>query len=202
MAGVFASSIKGLVSGFEDAQVTAQLAVTKEKVAGFSDTIQEKIQPLTQGVAELKEDFAECAEDIAMLELLPAGYTATLIRTASVTAAGSQTITGASAKTVALIVMIIESGTEEIKGKIVFLRKPEQTQATENVYNAIMTYNSNYGGAYNLGTRSLTLTSGGGNYSQYKLTWGAGYYRKWNQGSSTSGQYWARVSRVWRIDRA
>lgn len=202
MAGIWASSVLGAVSAFGDSQTRDKLSVTRDTVDGFGDIIKEQLAPLSprlDGVQEVQEGIGERLD---VLELMPKGYVATLIRNTTDEDAGSAVITGANARTVAILLQ--RRGAYSYSRDYIFfsLRTPEQTQKTETVYPAsfkpVTLYNSWSGYYY----RTLSVTSGGGNWAQYKVTWGAGYTPRMNNVGNRSAAVVANAQGwIWRIDR-
>lgn len=202
MAGIHSVSLQSKVTPFADAEEQSALVATSAKVDNFASQITQKLTPVNAKLNLVSEALVLHDGQLTDLEGRPLGMKRTQIysnTTTSGTSGFTQVITGANEKT-RFIVVDTDKGDENEKAFWLPIRLPTDEQKAQKflMYHLTLTQYS-----MTDRTRIATLTSGGGNYANYKIVFDDAH--GWNELNNASSWVTTNPSgviprRIWRID--
>lgn len=202
MAGIHSVSLQSKVTPFADAQEQSALVATSAKIDNFASQITQKLTPINAKLNLVSEALVLHDGQLTDIEGRPLGMKATLIYSISGTSGTSgftTAITGANEKT-RFILVDTDAGDENLNAWWMPVELPEAQEITKNFlmvsYYAVGNYTWDR-------TRKIKITSGGGNYGNYKIV--AEDAHGWNDFMDASKWVTSNSSgviprRIWRID--
>ena len=202
MARIHSVSLQSKVTPFADAEEQSALVATSAKVDNFASQITQELTPVNAKLNLVSEDLILNADRLTEIENRPLGMKATLIYSISGTSGTSgftTTITGANEKTVFLVIDT-DKGDENAQAFWISVRPIEATEMAK----AFLMNDCSASGNYTWDrTRKITITSGGGNFANYKIV--VENAHGWNDFMDTSAWVSTNPSgviprRIWRID--
>lgn len=200
MDGVEGINLNGTDYEVQDKTARGAQSALDERVDNIGTVIEEQVTPLSDRADELETEVEAQGTRIEALENLPSAMTPVLIYE-NEDAKGAVTIpiTGASAETKWLIIEVSDEGTDENQTIWFALRPSTQSQAKKSTAINIISNTLDGNRVPNGKFRTLSVTSGGTSYSNWKLELSTGYYRNFSTGAYGTGSQYCNPIRIWRM---
>lgn len=186
----------------EDKSARSSQTGLDSRVDSLGTVIEEQVEPLAEQVDALASEVATQGTRITALENASSGLRFEKIHSGITGKNGtSLKITGASAKTIGLIIRTVNNATGLAQDTLIFLRRSTAAFTTDSAYITNAGRTSGDTGNFVFMFRQCELKSGGTNFANWVFNVTYGGTQNFNSTSYTMNDNVMIVTDVWRVDQ-